>query len=155
MDLELILKSAAPAVATVGLLIGVYQYAKAQRWKKAEFAAKELEKLTNDQPLILACLFLDWESRTMEIPSEYKAMTNEGNFKHSWKVLETAMSPGLTPNDGNRWIPLAGGNVQGCLRQILYVFGDDRPLHQHQPCPCTGHNILKILAEPNMQSRAL
>jgi hypothetical protein len=39
--------------------IGLYQYYRAQIWKKSEFAAAQIQRLTDDPALALCCIFLD------------------------------------------------------------------------------------------------
>jgi hypothetical protein len=100
IDIDLTAKAMGAWIALGGFLFGVYQYYKAQRWKKAEFAAKELDKLIDDQVLSLACVFLDWEGRTLNTPDSYKEKAGSPVFIHSWKVMENAMVGALEPPDG-------------------------------------------------------
>jgi hypothetical protein len=76
-----------------GLAFGLYEYHTAQKWKKSEFAARQLEKLSTDSKLALCCQFLDWERRRMLVPSDYAAFTTDKVFVHDWKTLATAMRP--------------------------------------------------------------
>jgi hypothetical protein len=100
MDFESWVKIAPTTIGALGFSFGVWQYTKAQRWKKAEFAAKELDKLSSDSTLAMACLFLDWEQRRIDIPQQFKSRTKDETFVHSWGALELAMSPDLVPKDG-------------------------------------------------------
>lgn len=97
MNFESVGKCLAAIIGLLGFVFGVWQYAKAQRWKKAELASKELEKLSSDGTLSLACIFLDWEYRRIDVPL---SRAPEETFIHSWKALEAAMSPHLLPTDG-------------------------------------------------------
>ncbi len=100
IDIDLTAKAAGAWIALGGFLFGVYQYAKAQRWRKAEFAAKELEKLNSDQVLGLACIFLDWSSRSLNTPDNYKEKAGTSTFIHTWQIMEKAMVGDLAPTDG-------------------------------------------------------
>jgi len=100
LSLEFVLKAIAAASALAGLFLGLAQYYRAQRWKMAEFAAKELEKLNNDPLLSLACTLLDWEGRTFGVPETYRYKSENSSFIHTWKILEKAMVPSITPDDG-------------------------------------------------------
>ena len=100
IDVDLTAKAMSTWIALGGFIFGVCQYTKAQRWKKAEFAAKELDKLINDQALSLACIFLDWDNRTLSTPCDYKEKTGTPVFIHTWEVMEKAMIGALEPPDG-------------------------------------------------------
>ena len=100
VDSELILKTVVAVTAVGGFLFGIYQYTKAQHWKRAEFAAKELERLSTDPVLSLACIFLDYDERTVNVPEIYKEMAKSNSFIHRWAILEKAMMASLTTNDG-------------------------------------------------------
>jgi hypothetical protein len=100
MDVEFIAKAVGAAAAIVTFVFGLFQYTKAQRWKRAEFAAKEIDKLTTDPLLSMACTLLDWTGRTLAVPESYKYKAEEDTFVHSWDILEKAMVPGRYPDDG-------------------------------------------------------
>jgi hypothetical protein len=100
MDLEPTLKILGSVTALGGFIFGLCQYVKAQHWKRAEFAAKELDKLNSDHLLSMACTLLDWTERKFAIPDAYKYKAEEPTFIHNWAVLEKAMVPGLVPTDG-------------------------------------------------------
>lgn len=100
MNLESVLKLLGAATALGGLIFGLIQYVKAQHWKRAEFAAKELDKLTSDPLLSMACTLLDWTGRTFEVPASYRFKAEEPSFIHDWSILEKAMTPSLIPDDG-------------------------------------------------------
>lgn len=79
------------ALATV--MIAVYQYTKAQKWKRSEFAARLLEKLSQDPALLLCCKALDWKSKPLPIPPKYRLDENDGTFQHDVEILTSAMRP--------------------------------------------------------------
>jgi hypothetical protein len=57
-------------VAMIGLfalIIGIYQYAKAQRWKRAEFIADRFKELDNNPGVVNALRMLDWNEREIEL----------------------------------------------------------------------------------------
>ena len=51
------------------LVKGVYEYAKAQKWKKAEFVAKEVKEFYNDFNVKRALVLLDWNANELELRS--------------------------------------------------------------------------------------
>lgn len=58
---------AAVVLATVGFVVGLTQYRKAQHWKRAEFVAGEM-KAFNTQPMVRnAMLMLDWTTQLVEL----------------------------------------------------------------------------------------
>lgn len=80
-------------VAVGGLLAGLYQYRIAQKWKRAEFAAKHLEQLRQDPELELFCKLLDWSVRLARVPERYRSLTPEPDFVHDWRILREALLP--------------------------------------------------------------
>ena len=77
----------------VGFAIGLYRYQIAQKWKKSEFAATLLEKLANDERLTTCCKLLDYSTRKLPVPSQYRPLTENSIFLHNWEALCEAMSP--------------------------------------------------------------
>jgi len=80
-------------VGLAGFLFGLYQYWTAQKWKKAEFAAKQLQRLWLDEELALCIQLLDWEARTVVFPERFRRIAKEETFHHTWRELEAAMLP--------------------------------------------------------------
>lgn len=87
-ELDIILAIA----AAVGVPIALMQYRTAQRWKKIEFAANHLMRLSNDPILSLCCIFLDWPTRKFSIPPEYFPFTKDKIFTHKIEFLTDAMA---------------------------------------------------------------
>jgi hypothetical protein len=56
------------AVAAFG--IGLWQYAKAQKWKRREFIAAQVKEFESDKKVQLAMTMLDWNNRELYFPSE-------------------------------------------------------------------------------------
>jgi hypothetical protein len=92
-DVIKIISVVGPIVGIFGLIFGLYQYFIAQKWKRAEFAAKELEKLSSDPELELCCKLLDWSVREVAVPEKYKLLAEEEKFVHDWRILAEAMLP--------------------------------------------------------------
>jgi hypothetical protein len=81
------------AAALAGLGFGLYQYYIAQKWKRAEFAAQQLERLSADPELDLCCKLLDWAVRASPVPERYAALTDKKTFLHDWHIMREAMLP--------------------------------------------------------------
>lgn len=81
------------ALALAALIFGVYQYYIAQKWQRAEFAAKQLLLLSSDAELDLCCKLLDWSGRVSSVPEKYREATDEKVFIHDWQTLKEAMLP--------------------------------------------------------------
>jgi len=113
-DLIQHLKDLASLAGLVGLFIGLCQYVRAQRWKQAEFAAKELDKLTTDPLLSLACTLLDWSGRSFEVPSSYHYKLEDSRFEHNWGSLKRSMSAKIAPDDSG------GFNSQEVLYRDIF-----------------------------------
>jgi hypothetical protein len=64
---KLTLDTATLTVASIGAAAGLWQYRKAQRWKRSEFVASEVTHFTSDPPSRNAMLMLDWGSRRIDL----------------------------------------------------------------------------------------
>jgi hypothetical protein len=53
--------------AIVGFLVGLFQYRKAQRWKKAEFLANEMKHFFATPRVQKALVLIDWGSRRFQL----------------------------------------------------------------------------------------
>ena len=93
MELKDILSVIGTVLGFGGLAFGLYQYYKAQKWKRAEFAAQQLEQLSADAELELCCKLLDWALRRSAVPDKYAALTDEKTFVHDWRIMRQAMLP--------------------------------------------------------------
>jgi len=74
-----------------GVVFAVIQFRSAQKWKRLEYAAQQMNRLFSDPKLEACCVFLDWKTRTFNVPPQYKASVNEDHFIHSWSALGSAM----------------------------------------------------------------
>jgi hypothetical protein len=80
--------------ALAGFFIGLYQYRKAQRWKRLEFAASQLQRLTTDPDLLLAMMFLEYSKMDVPLPEKYRVLIDADTFQHDSSTLSTMMAPG-------------------------------------------------------------
>lgn len=62
--------------AATAFLIGLVQYRKAQRWKRVEWIAKEMDAFFGDGKVALALRMIDWGARRIEL---YPSRTNEAD----------------------------------------------------------------------------
>jgi hypothetical protein len=82
IGIELVLKIGAFIISLSLLIKGIYEYTKAQKWKKAEFVSKEIKEFNNDFDIKRAMILLDWNSselalKTNEIEGENKFYFND------------------------------------------------------------------------------
>lgn len=61
------LKAIALAGAAVAFLLGLLQYRQAQRWKRAEWVAQEMERFFADRAVHAALKMIDWGKRPVEL----------------------------------------------------------------------------------------
>jgi hypothetical protein len=80
--------------AIAGFFVGLYQYRQAQRWKRLEFAAGQLQRLTSDPDLVLAITFLEYSKMTIPLPEKYRELAKTDLFHHDSAKLSENM--GLT-----------------------------------------------------------
>jgi hypothetical protein len=67
MDLGNWISLGAAGAALIAFLVGLIQYRQAQRWKRAEFVAKEIKELKSDLAIRNALMMLDWNERYIEL----------------------------------------------------------------------------------------
>jgi hypothetical protein len=67
---DAVLKNPAPLIAAVAFIAGLLQYRQAQKWKRAEWVAKEMKEFYDNPVVHRAMLMIDWEGRTFAFPEE-------------------------------------------------------------------------------------
>jgi hypothetical protein len=82
------------SIAIGGFLFGIYQYVLAQRWKRLEYAADLLQRLTTDPDLVLALTFLEYSKRKVPLPQKYQSLTQENLFDHDSNRLSQVLKVG-------------------------------------------------------------
>lgn len=80
-------------LAITGFVVGLAQYLKGQKWKRAEFASRLLERLQEEWALQFCCYVLDYSARRIKLPEEYLGFrgNKDGAFVHTVDHLEEAM----------------------------------------------------------------
>jgi hypothetical protein len=88
---------ATAAAAIVGGVIGLSQYLKSERWKRAEFAIIQVNRLSKDDTLAFCCCAIDWGVGPLIIPEKYRALFPQGaiTVEHDWKLMAKALRPEL------------------------------------------------------------
>jgi hypothetical protein len=86
-------------VAIGSFIFGVLQYRQAQRWKRLEYAANQLQRIQLDPDLALATMFLDSSKRSVSLPQKYRDYTGTPTFSHDCQALYKTMATqyGNTP----------------------------------------------------------
>lgn len=80
-------------LALAGFAFGLYQYTITQKWKKAEYAAGLLLRLSEDQVLSVCCQVLDWSSRKLPLPERFRLDAAELTIEHKWDLLVEGIKP--------------------------------------------------------------
>ena len=78
--------------ALVAFMAGLVQYRRAQRWKRAEFVAKEVKDFKSDPAVHNALLILDWNEHYVEL-----FPTHEDRSKRSVLVNDELLGRALAP----------------------------------------------------------
>jgi len=92
MDIKELLQILASFMAVGGFLFGVFQYRQAQRWKRLEYAANQLQRLQSDPELALAATFLDFSKRGVPLPEKYWEYVGQHVFQHDCQIMYKAMA---------------------------------------------------------------
>ncbi len=81
---------AAALIGLCGFAFGLRKYSPAQRWKRSEFAAEQLDILDSDPDIRFCCQALDYSSRRVPNPEKYRVFTSESSFTHDQQLLVNA-----------------------------------------------------------------
>lgn len=81
-NLEIGIKIGGFLLSLLVLIKGIFEYSKAQKWKKAELIFKEVKEFFNDFDIKRALIILDWkeseiELKANEIPGKIKLLFDE------------------------------------------------------------------------------
>ena len=74
-----------------GFLFGVFQYQQAQRWKRLEYAASQLQRLKAEPELALATIFLDISKRGVPLPERLWRYAGAEVFQHDCQKMYAMM----------------------------------------------------------------
>lgn len=76
----------------IAFFSGLYQYIKAQQWKKAEFVAKEIKEFEAEPQINIALQMLDWNSR------EYDLLRKSSEAKKKVFITDESLCKALVPH---------------------------------------------------------
>lgn len=93
MEIRDILELVVALAAIAGFFFGLYQYRQAQTWKRLEFAAGQVQRLTSDPDLVLAITFLEYSKMEIPLPEKYAKITKTDTFEHDSSQLSRIMEP--------------------------------------------------------------
>jgi hypothetical protein len=88
--MDTIIKLLTLLLAVIALFKGLYEYRKAQQWKKAEFLAKEVKEFYADENVDRALKMLDWN--WMTIPLFENEIEGRKSFEFKDEMLITSLS---------------------------------------------------------------
>lgn len=79
----------------------VQEHQSAERWRRTEFAAALLERLSSDEDLAFCARAIDWGVGPLLLPQKYRSLFPLGTVKcdHDWKQFAEAVTIQLGP----RW----------------------------------------------------
>ena len=75
----------------LGLVKALFEYTKAQKWKKAEFLAKEVKDFYADKSVQRALLMLDWNIIPIPLFDSEVKSNNEKTFNFDDDIFENAL----------------------------------------------------------------
>ena len=96
MELEKVFQYVGGSIGVIGFAFGLYEYYIAQKWKRSELAAKQLELLESCPEIKFCCQALDYSARRIPTPEKYKVFTQDESFVHT----QETMISGLPPESG-------------------------------------------------------
>ncbi len=79
-EIELVLKIGAFVITVLLFIKGIYEYTKAQKWKKAEFVSKEIKEFNSDFDMKRAMILLDWTANELELKVNELGAKNKLSF---------------------------------------------------------------------------
>jgi hypothetical protein len=87
-------------IGATAAAVGLFQYRKAEAWKRAEFTGRLFEQLASDDELAFACRSLDWGVGPLITPQKYRVLlsgtkSDTAVVDHNWSDLANAMKKGI------------------------------------------------------------
>lgn len=79
---NVIIPSIVAFFALTTLINSLLEYQRAQRWKRTEFAAQQMEMLLKDPLIKFCCITLDWEERFISPPPGYEYITEQNQVNN-------------------------------------------------------------------------
>jgi len=79
-ELELGIKIGGFVITVLLFIKGVFEYTKAQKWKKAEFVSKEIKEFNADFNMKRAMVLLDWNENEIELKNNELGSKNQLSF---------------------------------------------------------------------------
>lgn len=81
-------------------IVGLSQYVRSERWKRAEFAVRLVRQLATDLTFSFCCRAIDWGVGPLIIPECYRVLFPNGStlVEHDWSLMAKALRPGLHPD---------------------------------------------------------
>ena len=107
----------------IAFLTGLVQYVKGQKWKRAEFVAKEIKEFESDPKNDIAMQMLDWNSREYELFPDEKDPDNR-----KIDVEDSTLCSALVPHTKK---PSGFKPVEVCIRDIFDQFLDAFERFEH------------------------
>jgi hypothetical protein len=165
------LKSSAPAIGTLGtffaLLFGLWQYRRAERWRRGEFAAREIKEFNDDHCVQLAQMLIDWGDRKVNLfdkpnpgPRDLVHVTRETQWRalvpHTLKDKEAYRSRASRGGDSDplAWFTLEEARIRDVYDDFLFYlnrfhhFIESRLLRSRELAPYLRYWIEEIASEP-------
>ncbi|HEV7674773.1 MAG TPA: hypothetical protein VGQ12_09600 [Candidatus Angelobacter sp.] len=98
--------------AAIAFCVGLWQYSRAQRWKRVEFVASEMKSFFNDESTKAAMFMLDWSQKEIELYRHRKP----DDDRAEWVTYEIVASALNTHPDATY------DEVQSPIREIFDSF---------------------------------
>lgn len=89
VNVEMILQILAIGISMIVLIKGIFEYTKAQKWKKAEFVSKEVKEFFADFDVKRAMILLDWNAN--ELPLKDGELDGKTKFFFTDNLILTAL----------------------------------------------------------------
>lgn len=74
------------------------------KWKRLEYAANLLQRLTTDSDLVLSLTFLEYSKRQVYMPEKYRILSGKELFEHDARKLSQMLSLGYWENTSEYFI---------------------------------------------------
>lgn len=95
----------------IAILFGIYQYRKAQKWKRLEFVSNEITKFESDKNVTNARLMLDWQHRSIELYFDATEWDYKSRFVEiNDKILKSSLT--IPDNDPEPEIPFSEDEIR-------------------------------------------
>jgi hypothetical protein len=148
-------------VAIIAFVLGLFQYRRAQKWRRMEWIAAEVKAFFGGPHVKNALLILDWKRCELPYLRESSDSAREKTFMYEEDMLGSALETRSDPSNASPELPFSSKEVEmrDCMDRLLdglgqfEIFIRSDLIKQEELHPFIGY-WTDILSNPNNQQKS-